>query len=175
VRTTLGRLCARALTVLACGILAGCMVSERPMFSESDAVRPLPPGRYTTFERADGGFKESDPVEVKLRGTHAYEFIDEKGEAVPVSLHRLADSRFIVQAENVSSDGSKDYAYMLLEISGDSALVYAADCGKQDRARMESLGVVVRRYECQIDAVKDPRGFFAGLDYGPPTSKMVRK
>jgi hypothetical protein len=171
----LARLCRRTLALLACGIVAGCMASERPMFSESDAVQPLPPGRYATFERADGGFKESDPVEVRLRGAHAYDFVNGKGETVPVSLHRLAGNRFVMQADNPGADGSKGYAYALLETSADGALVYAADCEKQDRARMQALGVVVRRYDCLIDAVKDARGFFAALDYGPPTSKIVRK
>jgi hypothetical protein len=114
-------------------------------------------------------------MELRLRDDGRYDFVDEKGEVTPVSLHRLADNRFVAQAEIASGDNFKGYGYLVLDIKGDEVLAYAADCNKQDQERMQSIGVEVRRYECKIDRVADPLAFFVGLAFDPPTSKLVRK
>jgi hypothetical protein len=36
-------------------------------------------------------------------------------------------------------------------------------------------GVEIRKDECRIDGVADPVKFFAGLNRGEPTAKLVRQ
>jgi outer membrane murein-binding lipoprotein Lpp len=176
IRRTLRRSAVSAFAAVLGGILlAGCMISDKPMFPPSSMAQPLKAGRYTTFERDADKFKADEKIEVRLRGDGLYDFINEKGAATPVSFHRLDGNRFVAQAEDKKANGDKGYGYAVFEVAGDTALVFMADCQKQDKARMEALDVEVRRYECKIDRVADPLAFFAGLELGPPTSKIERE
>ena len=68
----------------------------------------------------------------------------------------------------------KGYGYALFSISGREALVYVAECDKQDKAMLAAASVEIRgQYECFIDNVADPAAFFAGLKRSDPPSRMV--
>jgi hypothetical protein len=164
---------ALALSVL----LSGCFVSEKPMFSAASAVRPLEAGRYALFDQYSDKDKPSEYMEVKLRGDGGYDFINDKGEATPVSLHAIAGGMHVLQAYEAKKDSQKKgYGYALLKVSGREALVYIAECDKQDRKRLIARGVEIRgKYECFIDKVANPAAFFAGLKRGKTASRMVKE
>jgi len=171
----------RITKVLALGLgllLAGCFISDRPMFSPASAVQPLEAGRYGLFEQYGDQTKPSEYMEVKLRPDGVYDFINEKGAVNPVSLHPIAGGLHIAQVGLVPQDGTnrKGYGYAILQISGREARVYVVECGKQDKPKLIAAGVVFRgEYECAIDGVADPATFFSGLQRGEPPSRMVRE
>jgi major membrane immunogen (membrane-anchored lipoprotein) len=161
-----------ALVVLLSALLSGCFASDKPIFAPDSAVRAVGDGgKYATFELSDGKENPSDPVEIRPRGANGYEFIDEKGVVSPVTFHPLPDGRYVAQAK---LEDDKGYGYLLLRVDGRQIIVTPIECNKQDDARMVSLGVVRRTdYECRVDAVADPVGFFAGLKASDPVSRMV--
>lgn len=165
----------RFVTVaLLSALLSGCFASERPMFKPESAVRALGDGgKYATFEQVDGKDKPSDPIVVRPRPGNAYDFVNEKGVATPVTLHPLPGGEHVAQ---VTLEGNKGYGYVLFRISGKQAMVVPAECDKQDKAKMAALGVVQRnQFECRVDKVADPVAFFAGLTRSAPVAKMVRE
>jgi hypothetical protein len=168
-----------AVIALLSALLSGCFASERPMFAPGTAVRALGEGgKYATFEQIDGKEKPSDPIEVRPRDGNAYDFINEKGAATPVTFHALPNGEHVAQfkLEGGSGYGYVGYGYVLLRIEGAQAVVIPAECNKQDAAEMAALGVIRRnQYECRIDQVADPVAFFAGLKRGEPASRMVRE
>lgn len=163
-----------ALLVLLSALLSGCFASDRPMFAPESAVRAVGDGgKYATFEMSDGKEEPSDPVEIRPRGANAYDFIDEKGVATPVTFHPLPDGRHVGQAR---LDGDQGYGYLIVRIDGPQIVVTPIECNKQGEAKMKSLGVTRRsQYECGVDAVADPAAFFAGLKPSDPVSRMVRQ
>jgi major membrane immunogen (membrane-anchored lipoprotein) len=165
------------LVVMAAGcLLSGCFSSETPKFPLASAAAPFGDGgRYQAYERTDGdNFKKDEIITVKRRSDGGYDFINQKGEVQPISLHRVADNNFVGQA--VPEKDKSRYAYVIFRFAGNEALIFLPDCEKQDQTRMGQLGVVfIGRYECSIDRVADPTAFFASLTLGEPTSKMVRE
>lgn len=165
---------APALALAISILLSGCFASDRPMFSPASAVRALGDGgRYATFERDQGKEKPSDPTVVRPRADGGYDFINEKGAATPVTFHPVAGGMHVAQ---VRLEGNQGYGYVIARVSGPEVIVIPAECAKQDKAKMEALGVEQRnQYECRIDRVADPAAFFAGLNFTPPVSRMVRE
>jgi hypothetical protein len=162
------------LLVLAIGLLlAGCFGSERPMFPLATAAPALGDGgRYSTYEIVDGKDIPSDKYDVRRRADGAYDFVDEKGLATPVSFHALPDGSYVAQ---VQLESKKGYGYTVFRLNGTEALIVTPECEKQDKAKMTAQGVEIRsKYECFIDKVADATAFFAGLTYGKPISKMVK-
>ncbi len=155
-------------------LLTGCFTSDRPMFAPESAARAVGDGgKYATFEQVDGREQPGDPVEIRPRGANAYDFIDEKGRATPVTFHALPDGRFVAQAKLEADQG---YGYLILRVDGPQIIVTPIECDKQDEARMNTLGVVRRtQFECRIDAVADPIAFFTALKPTPAVSRMVRR
>lgn len=155
-------------------LLSGCFASDRPMFSPASAVSALGDGgRYVTFERVDGRDKSSDPIVVRPGAGGSYDFINEKGHATPVTFHPIAGGMHVVQ---VRLEGSQGYGYVVARVSGNEVVIIPAECARQDKAKIDALGVVERnQYECRIDRVADPAAFFAGLSFTPPVSRMVRE
>ena len=167
----------RIRTLLALAIstlLAGCFASDRPMFSPASAVPALGDGgRYATFQRDQGAEKPSDPMVVRPGAGGAYDFVNEKGHATPVTFHPIAGGMHVLQ---VRLDGDQGYGYIVARITGDEIVVIPAECAKQDKAKMDALGVVPRnQYECRIDRVADPAAFFAGLTFTPSVGRMVKQ
>jgi len=163
--------------VAACLLLSGCFSSETPKFPMEGAAAPFGDGgRYQTYERTDGdNYKKDEIITVKRRTDGGYDFVNQKGEVQPISFYRLTGESFVGQASSPEKERPR-YAYVIFRIAGNEALVYLPDCQKQDKARMEALGVVsIGQYECAIDRVADPTAFFASLTLGEPTSKIVRE
>ena len=167
----------RIRTVLALAIaalLSGCFASDRPMFSSASAVPALGDGgRYATFERDQGREKPSDPIVVRPGAGGGYEFVNEKGHATPGTFHPIAGGMHVLQVRLESNQG---YGYIVARIAGNEMVVIPAECAKQDKVKMDALGVEQRnQFECRIDKVADPAAFFAGLAFTPPVARMVRE
>jgi len=163
-----------ALLVILSALLTGCFTSDRPMFAPESAARAVGDGgKYATFEQVDGKEQPSDPVEIRPRGAKAYDFVDEKGVATPVTFHALPDGRYVAQAK---LEGDQGYGYLILRVDGPQIVVTPIDCTKQDDARMAALGVIHRsQAECRVDAVADPVAFFTALKPSPAVSRLVRQ
>jgi len=163
-----------AVVVLLSALLSGCFVSDHPVFGPESAVRVLGDGgKYATFEQVDGKEQPGDPIEIRPREANAYDFVNQNGAANRVTFHPLPDGRYVAQTK---LDADQGYGYVIARIDGPQIVPLPIDCDKQDQARMASLGVVRRsQYECRIDAVKDPTGFFVGLKTTEPVSRMVRQ
>jgi hypothetical protein len=147
------------------------LVSKQPLFSEDTAVPAFGDGgRFATYEvDRDGKLTRDSSIDVIRKG-RAYDLTNDKGKASPMTFHPIRNNLFVAQA---SSEGS--FAYVVFRIEGREAFIHVPDCEKQDKAKLEALGVEIRRYECVLDGVKDPNALFAILDVGPPASKMVRE
>jgi hypothetical protein len=172
-RRTQDRFMPRIVFVLVLGfLLSGCFASDRPIFAPESAVRAVGDGgKYATFELVDGKESPSDAVEIRPRGANAYDFIDAKGLTTPVTFHPLADGRHVAQAKLESDQG---YGYLLVRVERAQIVVTPIECNKQDDAKMTSLGVMRRsQFECRVDAVADPAGFFAALKPSDPVSRLV--
>jgi len=152
--------------------LAGCFTSKQPLFDEAQAVTALGDGgRFATYSRNGKRFeRDKEPFEVRLKGK-VYDFIDEKGVAMPVSFHPLGRGRFVAQAHLESGD----YGYAVVRIKAGETLVYALDCAKQNATRLKSLGVEIRDSECVLDKVTHTQALFTVVRLGQPTSKLVRE
>jgi hypothetical protein len=156
-------------------LLSGCFFSETPKFPSESAVAAFGDGgRFQGYERMDDGhYKKDDEaiIMVKRRGDGGYDFVDTKDKVLPIWFHPIAGGNFVGQALEESSR----YAYVVIRIAGNEALVYVPDCDKQDKAKLEKLGVAIGQFECSIDRVADPAAFFSSLTLGEPSSKLVRE
>ncbi len=163
-----------ALVAMLSALLSGCFSSDKPMFSAETAVMALGNGgKYATFEQlSDGKEEPSDTIEVRLGTNKVYDFVDEKGEVTPVTIHPLSGDEHVLQAKLKGG-----YGYVVIRTaSPKEALVTPVECNKQDEAKMTALGVVRRdRFECRIDSVANPAAFFAGVTRSRPVSRMVLK
>ena len=159
------------LAIALAAVLSGCFASDRPVFAPESAVAVLGGGgRFATFEQEAGKEKPSDPIEVRARAGNVYDFVNEKGHATAVTFHALPNGEHVAQ---VRLEGSSGYGYVLSRITAKDVLVVPAECDKQDKAKMTSLGVVQRnQYECRIDKVADPVAFFVALKRSEPVSRM---
>jgi hypothetical protein len=156
--------------------LSACFISTEPKFQLAGAAAPFgAQGRYGLYERGeDKNFSRQEMVLVKRRGDGAYEFINDKGEVVPVSLHDVGNGRFVGQSK--SEKDRQGYSYLVFRISGPEVLVYLPDCAEQDKTLLARFGVEIRANdECAIDRVADPAGLFAAVELGEPHSKMMRE
>jgi hypothetical protein len=164
----------RVLALALGTLLCGCFASDRPMFSPASAIPALDDaGRYATFEVDEGKEKPSDPIVVRPGPANVYDFVNKKGHATPVTFHPIAGGLHVTQ---VRLDGGQGYGYVVARMTGNEVVIMPAECARQDKAKMDALGVVqVNQYECRIDHVADPAAFFAGLSFSPPVSRMVRE
>lgn len=156
--------------------LSGCFISEQPKLPLTTAAAPFGDGgRYGVFEREEGNrYKRQETFVIKRRPDGAYDFTNEKGETITMSLHPMGDDRFISQAR--AEKDQPGYGYAVFRIAGKEALLYAPQCSDQDRAKVEALGVEVNgQFECVVDRVKDITGLFGFVDLGEPVSKLVRE
>jgi hypothetical protein len=165
-----------AVVALLATLLSGCFGSDRPMFPPESGVQALEPGRYALFEQYGDQSKPSEYMEIRQRGS-VYDFVNEKGAVNPVSFHPIAGGMHVAQVGGMPRPGTdqKGYGYALFRINGREALVYVVECDKQDKAMLAAARVEVRgQYECLIDNVADPAGFFAGLKRSDPPTRMLR-
>jgi hypothetical protein len=157
-------------------LLSGCFISEEPKFPLAGAAAPFGEGgRYGVFERGDGNhYKRQETFVVKRRADGAYNFTNEKGEALTISFYPLSDGQFISQAK--ADKDQPGYGYVVFRFAGNEALLFAPQCSDQDKVKMELLGVEVNsQFECVVDHVTDLTGLFGKVDLGEPISKMVRE
>jgi hypothetical protein len=155
--------------------LAGCFQSATPKFPLAGAAAPFgAEARFGLYERGeDQNFTRQERIVVKRRGDGGYDFINEKSEVVPISLHDVGQGRFVGQ----SKDKDKlEYGYVIFAVNGPEVLVYLPDCGEQDKALLARFSVELRgQDECIIDRVNDAAGLFAAVELGEPASKMMRE
>jgi hypothetical protein len=157
-------------------VLSGCFSSEQPKFPLASATAAFGEGgRYQVLERQSSGtFQHQEDFMVKRLADGSYEFVNEKGDVLPISFHPLADGVFVGQAKPEKE--KPGYGYVVVRITAGEALLYAPQCDQQDQARLSAFKVILKdKYNCVIDQVADPRGLFAGLDFGEPISKLVRQ
>jgi hypothetical protein len=157
-------------------VLAGCFQSEQPKFSLASAEAALGEGgRYAVYERGSGDrYERQEVIEIKRRADRAYDIVNEKGETLTISLHALGDNLFVGQAK--SEKDQPGYGYTVFRVTGNEVLLYAPQCGDQDKAVLEASGVEVSgQLECMIDRVAAPTGLFKRLGLGVPVSKLVRE
>jgi hypothetical protein len=171
---------ARALLVTVTSVLlAGCFESEQPKFPLASAAAPFGEGgRYVVYERVENDqYRRQEVFVIKRRPDRAYDVVNEKGEAIRISLHAIGGDLFAGQANN-EQEKDKDkpaYAYVVFSVTGSEALLHVPQCDEQDKAMLATFQVEVGRFECMIDRVADPSGLFKRLDLGKPISKLVRE
>ncbi len=157
-------------------LLAGCFMSNAPKFPLAGAAAPFgAEARFGLYERGeDKIFTRQETVVVKRRSDGGYDFVNEKGEAVPISLHDIGNGRFVGQSK--SEKDRVGYSYLVFRMNGPEVLVYLPDCGEQDKALLARFNVDVRSGdECAIDRIADPAGLFAAVELGEPNSKMMKE
>jgi hypothetical protein len=166
---------ASPLLILSIGLaalLCGCITSKQPKFAGASAVALFGDGgKYKVFDRAEGDkYIENDDAEIRKRADGGYDFVMQGNEPTAVTVHRIEGDLYVVQSKKKNADA---YDYLLIREAGGQFFTHAPDCTKQDKAKM--AGVEVKKDECRIDGVTDPVKFFASLDRGEPTAKLVRQ
>jgi hypothetical protein len=166
---------ASTLLVLAVGLaslLGGCITSKQPKFSGASAVALFGDGgKYKVFDRIEADkYIENDDAEIRKRADGGYDFLMQGNEPTAVTVHRIEGDLYVVQSKKKNAD---TYDYLLIREAGGEFFTHAPDCTKQDKSKM--AGVEMKKDECRIDNVADPVKFFAGLDRGEPTAKLVRR
>jgi hypothetical protein len=162
------------LTALAF-LLSGCFISERPMFQLADAAAPFGEGgRYVVYEHlGDGRYKRQEVFVIALQADRSYEFVNEKGATLAMSLHALGGDLFASQAKE---KGKQHFGYIVFRVTAAEAVLFAPQCSDQDKGALEAAGVEMsNQFECAIDKVADPAGLFRRLALGQPVSKLVRE
>jgi hypothetical protein len=167
-----------ALLVLAaiCVLLAGCFQSEQPNFPLANAAAPFGEGgRYVVYERVAGDrFERQEVFDITRRPDRAYDFVNEKGETLTMSLYALGGDRFVGQAS--PSKNQPGYGYVVFRIAGNEAVLYLPQCDKQDKSVLKAAGVEMNgEYECIVDRVTDPAELFKQVVLGEPASKLIRE
>ena len=170
----------RLVVIAAAGaVLAGCFESEQPKFPLASAAAPFGEGgRYVVYERVENDqYQRQEVFVIKRRPDRAYDFVNEKGEVITISLHAIGGDLFAGQATNEQEkDNDKPaYAYVVFSVTGSEALLHVPQCDEQDKATLATLQVEIGRFECMIDRVADPSALFKRLDLGKPISKLVRE
>jgi hypothetical protein len=164
------------LAALLAPLLSACFMSEAPKFPLASAAAPFgAEARFGLYERGeDKIFARQETVVVKRRSDGGYDFVNDKGEAVPISLHDIGNGRFAGQSK--SEKDRADYSYLVFRMNGPEVLVYLPDCGEQDKALLARFNVDVRSGdECAIDRVADPAGLLAAVELGEPNSKLMKE
>jgi hypothetical protein len=157
-------------------LLAGCFQSEQPRFPLASAAAPFGEGgRYVVYEWVAGDrFDRQEVFVITRRSDGGYDFGNEKGETLTMSLHALGGNLFVGQAS--PSKDQPGYGYVVFRVTDSEALLYAPQCDKQDKAILDAAGVQMNgQYECVIDRVADPAALFRRLDLGDPASKLMRE
>jgi hypothetical protein len=155
-------------------LLAGCFLSERPLFAPESGARVFGDGgRYKTYESRDGRFQPDETLTFRAEGSR-YVITDAQGKTLSVSFHPVAGGLHVAQVSGGADPGG--YGYTIFRIAGDEVFVHAPDCEALDEAALKAHGIVRRgRYECLLDGVRDPTALFAGLTLGAPASKLMRE
>jgi hypothetical protein len=158
-------------------LLAGCFESEQPKFPLASAAAPFGEGgRYVVYERVENDqFQRQEVFVITRRPDRAYDFVNEKGEAIMISLHAIGGDLFAGQASNEQEKDKPAYAYVVFRVTGSEALLHIPQCDEQDKAMLATFEVEIGRFECMIDRVTDPSGLFKRLELGKPASKLVRE
>src|SRR5262249_24620710 len=105
----------------------------------------------------------------------AYDFTNEAGKTIAISLHGIGDSRFAGQAIS-GKDGNAGYAYTVFQVTNQEAVLYLPKCDEQDKAMIAAFNVeMIGQIECVIDRVRDPVQLLGRLSLGKPISKLVRE
>jgi hypothetical protein len=165
------------LVLTAIGVLlTGCFQSEQPKFPLANAAAPFGEGgRYVVYERVAGDrFERQEVFVITRRADHAYDFVNEKGETLTISLHALDSDRFVGQARPDKTQPG--YGYVVFRITGNEVALYLPQCDKQDKSVLKAAGAEMNgEYECIVDRVSDPAALFTRLNLGDPTSKLMRE
>lgn len=159
-------------------LLSGCFVSEQPRFPPSSAAPAFGEGgRYGVFEHIAGDrYRRHESFLVRRRGDGGYEFVNEKGEVLSISFHTIDGGLFVGQAKTGKDKDGFEYAYTLLRVVDNEALMYLPQCDKQDEAALTGFGVEFKgKDECIIDRVAEPLKLFGSVTLGEPFYKMVRE
>jgi hypothetical protein len=150
-------------------------MSQQPKFTMASAVAAFGDGgNYQVYERIERDqYQKDELITVKHRADGGYDFVNQKGETQPISVHPIAGGSLVGQATSQDRPG---YGYVVFRVVGNETFVFVPQCNTQDKATLDRLGVTAAgRYECLIDKVADPAAFFASLSLGEPTSKMIRE
>jgi hypothetical protein len=167
---TSSRLSFAALAAAIAVLLSGCITSKDAKFPASSAVALFGDGgKFKAYDKGEGDqYIENDDAEIKKRADGGYDFIMGGNDATAVTIHKVADDLYVVQSKKKNAEA---YDYLLLRVAGKEYFTHAPDCSKQDKAKM--AGVEIKKDECRIDGVTDAPKFFAGLDRGEATGKLV--
>src|SRR5262245_24874490 len=162
----------------AMSLLAGCFQSEQPKFPLAEAAAPFGDGgRYVVYEWVTGDrFERQEVFVITRRPDRAYDFVNEKGEVLTISLHAVGGDRFAGQATDPKEPDKAEHSYVVFRVTGNDVMVYLPQCDKQNQAMLAAAGVELKgRFDCFIDRVADPAALFKQLELGDPISKLVRE
>ncbi len=120
--------------------LSGCLTSEEPLISPSEASFPLPDRMNAERFSPKGETEwEHDAYESAYRSGSGYIVVHEdKTESGEITLKRIAQNTFLAQLENEYGE----YNYALLVIDGNTIYRYAPDCEDFTAADMQRFGIV---------------------------------
>jgi hypothetical protein len=127
-------------------LLAGCLVSDKPMFdAASGSASPFESGRYEACSdppEADG--EDCQILDIERREDGAYDFQVDAEDRIVVRFHQFDPANYAVQFEDDQSDG---YQYYWARRDGDAlllAMIWCEDFPAALRDAMLSGGLISR-------------------------------
>lgn len=168
---------ARRIVVLAALTLGlgGCLVSERPLVSPSEAAFPLPDRasaeRFTLNADNNGWNHQAYDSAYRSGSTYVIKRENSDGEMV-LTFKRIAENTFIAQD---GSDGG--YMYGLLVFQGKTIYEYDVDCDEFNDAEKQRYGFITKDEDCTVTSAQGlAAAYLAKLQAGhrPSTAYVLR-
>ena len=128
--TRLAGLCAGA------GLLAGCLVSDGPLFNETNAAAtPLAAAKYDGCSEPADGEEDCNVVTVTLEAGGRYLFAVED-DVIEARFREIGNSDYSVQMDDGDGEG---YQYYWGRVEGDTFSLVMMWCGDLPRALVDRL------------------------------------
>jgi hypothetical protein len=108
--------------------LSACLESKLPLFDETKAVTPAPPGRYEeTVNKYGKPEKKQTGTLALVDRTYSWKVDDEEG-ATYFTLYDIGGGFFVAASRIKNPTPDDPYTYALLEVSKDGFLAYTPSC-----------------------------------------------
>ena len=123
-----------ALAALAM-LLAGCLVSEKPLFDATTAVTPIAAGRHEKQQMEEGRWSNVKLGTLKLEGRLYQWKVDDEEEVSRFSLYSVGKDSFVVHSVKEESGKPSNY-YALIQQTPEGFVIYQPSCAELVKVRM---------------------------------------
>jgi hypothetical protein len=142
-------------------LLAGCLLSGEPLFSEDSAETPFEPGRYEVAQIDEAGetYEPLDKLTLSLAGKTYAMVEDRQQERIEFTLHPIGEGLLVAMAS-----AEEGHGYALLRPEGDMVFGWAATCQVAEKlGLLEKHGIETDGLSCGFEEAEKLTAFL--IDY----------